>query len=319
MKFILALTLSVSSFLASNAQSGSHAVKRYARFHNDSKFIITEYVFDDGHLDNYLTAVPLTEFREGSSEQLLSEITDNIEWDEDIKADGFQMTLKNETAISSAFNNALRTLEIRLGIAQGEIGSISLSNSFLELGEDEQSYLLINEVIRALNKTERFSALQPFDERKSAVLPISEKVNESVEVRKVQSNKVASDQLSYDDLQEKENQISNALFATNGQEDLKHVNIRAIYNWIFADAYTGWYNRDKILSSNRLDKYSKPSINDLIGPNINVKIEEIIDNPTMKEAMAVSFQVVEPAEGSKYVFKFKSIKPSLTSELAADQ
>lgn len=294
MKFLLVLTITISSFANLSSQSFNHLVKRSAKFRADSKYIITEYVFEDGHLEIFITSVPLTEFKNNETNKVLDEITENIEWDEDLEQAGFQMSLENEASISSAFNNALRMLEIQFEVEKGKLGMLNFDDDFLQLNEDQQSSLLINKLIAALSKIEEVIDLPLYEGINSKHLPQSK----GVATINTRSNEQLVETETNRCYKPEQTPKITGFFATNRQEGLKHMNIRAIYNWFFADAYTGWHNRGLILKRNAFDDhettYSKKNLE--VERSSLKMLEEIIDNPTLKASSVVTFQTAGPSK-----------------------
>jgi hypothetical protein len=238
------------------AQNNSPVIKRYSKIHMDKKYIISETIYSDGHIDNFITSVPLTDLRSLRANNAVVKTT-NINWDEDKDQAGLQITYANVNAIEDAFNNAIADTEAQLNYVDGTFNRIALGSEFLNLKEEIQSQILLEKVVSALASAEIFTA--------------NEKVN-------INSNK----------------ELNDAIFLTNGEYDVALPHIQAIYNWVFADQYTGWYNRNLLLNS-EINKNSRGfklidqlGNQNLVSSSYAEIVNSIIANPTFGNSASIS-------------------------------
>jgi len=320
MKKTLILAVVTLCVVFTHAQEATHSVKRYSKVHDDSKYVITEYVYEDGHLENFITSLPLKEMRKLRSIDPANKLSKNIEWDENSTLVGLQQGLNDAEAIENAFNNALLETESQLSLTPGTLGKIRLNSDFLTLKKERQSFVLINKVISALSESSPFEDLIPIEgiERK-----ICEDSKSLAEANLNGSTKTANsaEKIGYENVEFSEHINNNGIFLTNGEDELALTHIRAIYNWIFADQFTGWYNRNLILNKAKKDDYKNIGAEGLmgLGEAQGSLLNKIVDNPTFKDATSVVFQQVDPVKNSKYAFELIEIKPSLTAVVAADE
>lgn len=264
MKFALACFLTTSFFFTLSAQEGTHAVKRYSKVIDDFRYLVTAYVFEDGHVENYISRLSLkTSLKEVNSKDY-NRFTKNIEWDESNEVSGLQMTMRNESVIENAFNNAFRQAEAQKEIPSHSFGSITLDSKFLKMGKKEQSIVLLQQINDAFTKHEG-RATPP-------------------------------------DAQEEEKDDSEifAFFVSNEVNDIPHANVRAIYNWIFADAYGSWTIQKKLMNANMIARLKEAEAKPIYDEKNNNKfdISKIINNPTLKIKNSIAYQVADQLPGS---------------------
>lgn len=327
MKRVLTLALVIVCAFSISAQSDSPVVKKYSKIHKDKKYIISETVFGDGHIENYITSVPVSELRKLKLKQDQAFYARNIEWDEDSNKAGLQMTFADIFAIQKAFNNALTATETNLGYQEGTMERIELSTDFLQLKPEVQSLQLINKVINALatvNEFKEYLPLEGVDKNISAEAKST--ANASLE-GKVDVQK----SYDYENFEYIQHMKNDAIFLTNSEDAVAIPHIQAIYNWMFADQYAGWYNRELIFNKNKNngakglnDDYALLGSEGFIGVGVSYGkvVNEIIANPTFDKASAVCLQLVDPTSNSKYAFELlqeTNNKMQKTSILAVDE
>ena len=220
MKQFLTLAFIISVAFTSFGQNETVAVHKYSKIDNGVKYIISESVFADGHVENLITSVPLNTIKELRSIPNNTLANKNIEWDENANSEGLQITLANAEAIENAFNNALMKTETYRSYATGTFGRITLDTNFISLTDEDQTLILINKVIAAITYTNEIGELMTVNEMESyAAL-------ENV-------NKVANQYI----------------FLSNGAHEIAYPHIQSIYNSMFADQYAGWYNRKLLVKA----------------------------------------------------------------------
>ena len=320
MKKALTITIGVLCIVFTQAQDATHSVKRYSKVHDDSKYVITEYVYKDGHLENFITSLPVKEMRKMRFIDPVNKLSKNIEWDENLTLVGLQQGSAQTDAIENAFNNALSQTESQLSLNPGTLGKIHLNYDFLELEKERQSFVLINKVISALSEATVFEDLIPIEGIERKICNDSK----SLALAKLKGEKSganSAEKIGYENVEFSEHMNNSGIFLTNGEDELALTHIRAIYNWIFADQFTGWYNRNLILNKKKIDDYKSAGEEGLMGLGEiqGTLINTIVDNPTFKDAVSVVFQQVDPVKNSKYAFELIEIKPSLTAVVAADE
>ncbi len=323
MKCIYTLALILVSSLLVSAQN--NATKRYAKIHQDKKYIITETIFDDGHKEQYITSVPLSETRKMKVKGELPRLK-NIDWDERMDVAGNQKSANGPLAIEKAFNNALTQTEKQLGLAEGSFGRIEIDVDFFNKGEQEQSLTIVNKVIASLSTVERFSSLLPLESVDKKISDNSKKIASSLLANGKSTNQTAAEMLGFRNVEFSEHFKNDAVFLTNSETEIGMPHIQAIYSWIFADAHTGWYNRGLLINSHKNnsskglnDDYMQEGKEGIIGVGIaqGAFIESVILDPTFEKATSVVFQMVDPLKNSKYKFEIQELSTNYETDVAA--
>lgn len=276
MKQFLTLAFIISVAFTSFGQNETVAVHKYSKIDNGVKYIISESVFADGHVENLITSVPLNTIKELRSIPNNTLANKNIEWDENANSEGLQITLANAEAIENAFNNALMKTETYRSYATGTFGRITLDTNFISLTDEDQTLILINKVIAAITYTNEIGELMTVNEMESyAAL-------ENV-------NKVANQYI----------------FLSNGAHEIAYPHIQSIYNSMFADQYAGWYNRKLLVkafqnaNAGKLNgQYDINKIDDQL--DVNELLNNIIANPTFEKAATVSVKLADPKINNQY-------------------
>ena len=276
MKQFLTLAFIISVAFTSFGQNETVAVHKYSKIDNGVKYIISESVFADGHVENLITSVPLNTIKELRSIPNNTLANKNIEWDENANSEGLQITLANAEAIENAFNNALMKTETYRSYATGTFGRITLDTNFISLTDEDQTLILINKVIAAITYTNEIGELMTVNEMESyAAL-------ENV-------NKVANQYI----------------FLSNGAHEIAYPHIQSIYNSMSADQYAGWYNRKLLVkafqnaNAGKLNgQYDINKIDDQL--DVNELLNNIIANPTFEKAATVSVKLADPKINNQY-------------------
>lgn len=281
-------------------------VKKYAKVHDDNKYIISETVFEDGHIESYVTHFPLAEMRKMTVKSTLNLPAANIEWDENTATEGYQKTFADAAAIEQAFNNALAQAEQQVNLTENTFGRIQLEPAFFEQATEAQSFVLINKVLEAFAKADGYQDILLLE-------GVDHTLNKNSEKTANSSLQGVNDQVDIDYANfEFANRIKNtAIFLTNGEQNVAIPHIRAVYNWIFADRHSGWYNRNLIFNTDKNngtaglnDDYNIPGQEGYIGVGIvyGELMDAIVHNPTLERATAVSLQLLDPVRNSNYEF-----------------
>ncbi len=273
------LSIAIFSIFAFTIYSQSSTIKRYGKVKNGFKYVITENVFDDGHKESLITCVSiplLTTLKNASQHTLASE---NIEWDEDLTKEDLQLTLASKEAIESAFNNALRRVETSNSYEQGVLGQIVLPTDFLSKSKSNQSHLLLSELMGVVETEIELNSGQ---ER-----TCSQKLE----------NRSVSNILN-----------SKTYLISNGEEEIKGVHIRSLYNIFFADSYSGWANRTAILNAYRNQDSRKLMAHVNISSQINhgdfnMILDDIIADPTFDKGAKITINLVNHIPASNYTFE----------------
>ena len=277
MKQIFTLAFITTLAFTSFGQNETVAVHKYSKIDNGVKYIISESVFADGHIENLVTSVPLNAIKKLRSIPNNTLANKNIEWDENANSEGLQITLANSKAIENAFNNALKKTEGYRSYASGTFGRINLDPNFIKLSDEEQTLVLINKVIAAITYTNELGELMTIDEMPSYT------ALENV-------SKVAANQY---------------IFLSNGEHEIAYPHIQSIYNSMFADQYAGWYNRKLLVkafqnaNAGKLNgQYDINRIDEQL--DVNELLKDIIANPTFEKAATVSLKLADPTNNTEY-------------------
>lgn len=321
MRKTLLLVVGIFCFVFIQAQDFTHSVKRYSKVHDNNKYVITEYVYADGHLENFITSLPISQTKKLRSADQVNKLSKNIEWDENSSLEGLQQGHHSIESIENAFNNAIVQTENQLDLEDGSLGKIRLNSDFLDMTKEKQSFVLINKVITAFSEASLFSDLLPLEgiERNICKDSKAEALANLGSCKAKSAN--TAEQIGYENIEFSEHMKNNGIFLTNGEEELVSTHIRAIYNWIFADQFTGWYNRSLILNKAKKDDFNNIGTEGLmgLGEEQGELLKNIVDNPTFKDATSIVFQQVDPTKNAKYAFELIEVKPSLTAVMAADE
>ncbi len=307
MKGVYTLILIISGIFTLSAQTNSPVIKKYSKIHKEKKYVITETIFADGHIENYITSVPLADLKKIKVKETLVLPQRNIDWDENANEKGLQISLSGVDAIESGFNNALLRTEEQLGLPEGQIERISLGDDFMILKPEVQSLVLINSVIKALASADEGNNLIPLEGVDKGI---------SADAKGQAENTLGArnhtTQYNYIDFEYAEHMKNDAIFLTNSDQEIAMPHIQAIYNWLFADQYTGWYNRRLLLNKEKNngpkglnDDFNLEGAEGYIGVGVAYGkiVDEIIANPTFEKASAVCLQLVDPTSKSKYAFE----------------
>ncbi|GLR19200.1 hypothetical protein [Portibacter lacus] len=327
MKWSYTLALSVLFIVFTYAQSDSPVIKRYAKVHQDKKYIITEYVYPDGHLENYITSVPVSQLRKLNAQDPLLKASKNIYWDENTDKEGFQVKMNSTVGIQKAFNNALAETEAQLNLDKGTLGSIHLDADFLSYSTEKQSFVLINEVINAISKSKEFSSLIPLEAVDKNISKDSKKLAQNLMTTGTSNKNTSAEKIGYRNIEFSEHVKNDGVFLSNGEDEIAIPHIQAIYNWMFADEYTGWYNRKLLINRNSKngsnglkDDFQLKGIEGFMGIGIATGqfMDVIIDNPTFEKATSVVFQLVDPIEGSRYGYQIIETEDTRSAIIVAE-
>ena len=312
MKWLLPLAFFLFGNFSSFTQSLDPVITKYSKIHDGTKYIISETVFADGHLENYISSVPVAELRQLKSKSSVVLNTKNIHWDEDLGIDGLQISYKDVSAVQNAFNNALKNTEKELGYAVHSLGRISLKDDFLEQGEEIQSFILINKVIDALAQSDDFKSLINIEGVAKSITESSKTEAQNILKTGINYKENPARAYSYNDVEFGDHSQNTAIFLTNSDTDIAMPHVQAVYNWMFADQYTGWYNRTLLFNSQKnnsseglKDDFNINGAEGYLGLGVayGKVVEHIVVNPTFAKASAVCLQLVDPRSDSRYTFE----------------
>lgn len=308
MKRVFTLVLILCGIISTQAQVDSPIIKKYSKIYEGKKYIISETVYNDGHIENYITSIPTTEMRKLKVKNSKIQNLKNIEWDEDASTEGLQISYNDIFAIQKAFNNALSQTEKQLGYPNGTMDNINLGPDFLNKSREVQSFELINKVINSLATVKEFVDLLPLEGVDKNIC----KESEMLAGNSLQGQSASKKKIDFRNFEFLNHTKNDAIFLTNGEYPTQVPHIQAIYNWVFADQFTGWYNRELVL--NKVKDHGTKGLKDDynlignegvigIGVNYGTVVNEIIANPTLGKALAVTMQLVDPTSNSKYAFE----------------
>lgn len=312
MKWLTPLAFFLLGNFSSFTQSLDPVITKYSKIHDGTKYIISETVFADGHLENYISSVPVDKLRHLKSNSSIVLNTKNIHWDEDLKTAGLQISYKDVSAVEGAFNNALTNTEKELGYAENTLGRISLKENFLEKGEEIQSFILINKVIDALAQSVDFKALINIEGVAKSITESSKTEAQNILQTGINYKENTDKEFSYKDVEFGDHSQNTAIFLTNSDIDIAMPHVQAVYNWMFADQYTGWYNRTLLFNSQKNnsakglnDDFNITGANGYLGLGVayGKVVQHIVVNPTFSKASAVCLQLVDPRSDSRYAFE----------------
>ena len=203
---------------------------------------------------------------------------------------------------------------------------IEIDVDFFNKTEQEQSLTLVNKVIESLSSVKRFSNLLPLESADKKIAENSKEIASSLLKNGQVSGQTAGEMLGFRNVEFTEHFKNDAVFLTNSEDEIGMPHIQAIYSWIFADAHTGWYNRDLLINSHKNngskglnDDFNQEGKEGIIGVGIAQGnfIESVILDPTFEKATSVVFQMVDPLKNSKYKFEIQELSTNYETDVAA--
>ncbi|WP_235296704.1 hypothetical protein [Portibacter marinus] len=322
MKCLYTLTLYILSTLYIAAQTAS--TKYMSKIFQDKKYVITETVFEDGHREQFITSVPLAETKKLKATDKLDNIK-NIPWDDNSSLEGHQKNVNSIQSIENAFNNALSSMESQLSLSEDAFEKIVLEEEFLSLETGDQVLTLLNKIVNAVASSPEFEGYIPLEGVDRGVTQHSNAIAQGLLEEDGDGPKAISDVIGLRNIEFSEHYRNDGIFVTNGEDPIAHPQIQALYQWLFADAHTGWFNRELILNQARNysskglnDDYHVPGAEGLIGIGTAYKpiLEHILINPTFEMATTVVLQIVDPLKNSKYAFGIDKVS-TIPDEIAS--